>query len=152
MLKRLSNHWTVRLLLAASLPAWVLLLATATHGSPEVDAVAQPVMTALVIAGGLAFGGLGIWRKLRSAPANPRTEPVAPPEETTALQQIPNLIATAAFFAGCYQALVQFDVFSVMLERVGVTATPWQTLLALCAVQLLLLTIDALISPARRRN
>ena len=155
--KRLVDHWIVRLLLAASLPAWVLIIATTEHGSPSASAAATPVLTALVVVGGLIGGGLAVWGMLRPAEAKARMEPMAAPDEPqTALQRILSLIATAAFFAAGYQAVFRFDVFSVQLERAGLVApgvvTPWDTLLALCALQFVLFTADAAIGIARRRN
>lgn len=152
MLKRLANHWAVRLLLATSLPVWVLLLATATHGSPAAKAVINPAMGVLIVAVGLTVAGVHLWSRNMRAAFPSRTEDVAESEDATALQKILNLIGTTAFFASGYQAVLQFDVFSVQLDRAGVTATPWQTLLALCAVQLVAFTTDAAISLARQRS
>ncbi|RYG11840.1 MAG: hypothetical protein EON96_14690 [Caulobacteraceae bacterium] len=155
--KRLVDHWIVRLLLAVSLPAWILVLATVEHGSPSASAAVAPVLTAFVVVGALIGGGVGVWGMLRPTQAKARMDSVAVPEEPgTALQRLLGLIGSAAFLAGGYQTFFQFDVFSVQLERAGLfepgVLTPWDTLLALCALQFVLFTADAATGIARRRS
>jgi|GEM_PF-2480758 len=153
--KRFVSHWAVRLLFAAALPAWVLFIAATEHGSPSLSAVTTPVLAAIVLIGALIGGGLGVWGMLRPDQAKARMQAWAEPEPPmTALQRLLNLIAVAAFLASGYQALFRFDVFSVQLEQAGVFApgvvTPWNTLLALCALQFILFATEAVLGVTRR--
>ena len=145
VLRALKHHWAGRLLWAAMLPLWVMLIASVSHGPPTVSAAFGPVLMVLTIVGGLVGATFGIWGS--TAGAKDRMAQWVPPREhLTGVQRAFRLIGNAAFLAACVQVIWQFDLFSGLIKRQYVASadiTSWDTLFVLCALQFISFVAEA---------
>lgn len=137
---KLNRHWSGRLIGAALLPAWLIILASIEHGSPAMISVVTPVLVAVTIGGGVAAAIISLWvtdNRERAEQTMQAWVADQPPESP--IQQALGLIGGAAFLAACYQAVWDFDVFRSLLRNLerstSVELSSWDALLLLCAFQ-----------------
>ena len=136
----INRHWLGRLFGAMLLPGWLLIIASAEQGPPSGTSVVAPVLSGIVVVGGLLGAGLGLWAMSNRTQAEAGMQAwVGDQPEQTRLQKILSLIGGIVFLAGCYQVVFDFDVFSRLMQDQARLATPelspWDTLLFLCAIQ-----------------
>lgn len=150
----INRHWLGRLFGAMLLPGWLLVIASAEQGPPSVTSVAAPVLSGIVVVGGLLGASLGLWAMTDRTQAEAGMQAwVGGQPEQTRLQKILSLIGGVIFLAGCYQVVFDFDVFSrIMQYQTGLDGpelSSWDTLLTLCAIQFVFFFAQ---SSAAKRN
>lgn len=144
----LNRSLVGRLFGAMLLPGWLLIMASAEHGSPSVTPVAAPVLSGIVVVGGLLGAGLGLWAMTNRNQAEAGIQAwVSDHPEQTRLQKTLGLVGGVAFLAGGYQVVFAFEAFSsIVRDRdflVSIQLSSWDTLLILCAIQFILFFAQA---------
>lgn len=131
------NSWPGRLISAAALPVWVLLVASSQHGGPTLTAATTPILVGLVAGGGLVGAGFGLRAVLHPAPAKfpARTAIGSTPHSSlqSPMQTFLAVLAAGCFFASIYQVVFDFDLYRRLLSR-----TPWPPINSLSAWDVLL--------------
>ena len=152
VLKAAHRHWLGRFAGTAFLPGWLLVLASMQHGSPELISALSPFVLGVINAGALLVVGLHLWimsdqdRSQRLREFRVAEAPISSP-----LQKGLRFVGAAAFLAGAYQAVMDFDVFRPLLQSLARTTSldlsSWEALLILCAFQFIVSLAEAFLPP-----
>lgn len=132
-----NRLWAGRLLGAMILPGWLLIMAAAEHGPPAVSSVTAPVLTGIVLAGGLFGAALGLQAVINRRRVEDAIQArAANPPAQTILQHILGVMGGISFLAAVYQVVWDFNVFSQdhgWSASIGLSS--WEALFILCVVQ-----------------
>ncbi|WP_312220496.1 hypothetical protein [Brevundimonas sp.] len=135
----LTRHWAGQLLTAASLPGWALLIAASVHAPQPLASFCKSLLVGVAILAGLLVIGLWLWSRDRPGSLERQIKAWTRPLQNRAPDtSFWSLLGGAAFFASVLQVVMDFNIFSRLLDDLGVgPVSAWGTLLTLSAIQLI---------------